>query len=134
MCEDSLLLVTLIKFDSETPVASLPDIYRNSMNYNYCKTLKLNSKKLLNKNRGQSLTDCYATTPQRLQNIKWPLGGSKNGCWGLERCLPWVLWRSRQCSLIRFFDPSTPMRKGCNGENAGKKGVKKENKDVFSGH
>ena len=42
--------------------------------------------------------------------------------------------RSKQLSLNKFFDPSTPsMRKGRNGgENGG--GQKKENKDVFGGH
>ena len=41
---------------------------------------------------------------------------------------PYVFGRSKQLSLNKFFDPSTPsMRKGCDGgKNGGKKGGKKE--------
>ena len=50
---------------------------------------------------------------------------------------PYVFGRSKQLSLNKFFDPSTPsMRKGCDGgKNGGKKGGKKEeNTDENSGH
>ena len=39
---------------------------------------------------------------------------------------PWVFGRSKQLSLNKFFDPTTPsMRKGCNG-GMGKKRKKKQ--------
>ena len=58
---------------------------------------------------------------------------------------PQVFGRSKQLSLNKFFDPSTPsMRKGRDGEKkTGKTGEKKkkekkkkekENNDVYSGH
>ena len=47
-------------------------------------------------------------TPHRLQNPKWPPGGPKMGD---------SVWRCRQLSLNKFFDPSTPsMRKVGDGE------------------
>ena len=82
-------------------------------------------------------------TPHRLQNPKWPPGGPKmaEGVW--KGVYPQVLGRSRQLSLNKFFDPSTPsMRKGRdgekkkkkNGKKTGKKKKKKENTDENSGH
>ena len=44
----------------------------------------------------------------------------------LKGVYPWVFGRSKQLSLNKFFDPSTPsMRKGCDGGN-GKNGRKKK--------
>merc|ERR1712121_481596 len=56
----------------------------------------------------------------------------QNGRRNLERCSPLVFACSKQLSLNKFFDPSTPsMRKGRNGGN----GKKKEKKtDENSGH
>ena len=55
-----------------------------------------------------------------------------------EGVYPWVFWRSKQLSLNKFFDPSTPsMRKGCDGgkkNTGGKKREKKEKTDENSGH
>ena len=51
---------------------------------------------------------------QRLQNSKWLPGGPKmaDGVWKV----------SKQLSLNKFFDPSTPsMRKGRDGENGEKR-------------
>ena len=46
---------------------------------------------------------------------------------------PYVFGRSKQLSLKKFFDPSTPsMRKGRKGE--WKMKMKMENNDVYSGH
>ena len=49
-----------------------------------------------------------------------------------------VIGRSRQLSLNKFFDPSTPsMRKVDDGEEKEKekrKRKKRENNDVYSGH
>ena len=46
---------------------------------------------------------------------------------------PWVFGRSKQLSLNKFFDPSTPSkRKGRDGEKNG--GRKKEKTDDYSGH
>ena len=46
-----------------------------------------------------------------------------------------VFGRSKQLSLNKFFDPSTPsMRKGCDGGNGGKNGGGKEKTDDYSGH
>ena len=56
-------------------------------------------------------------TPHRHQNSKWPPGGPKmaNRVWkGVQLQ---VIGRSRQLSLNKFFDLSTPsMRKGRDGE------------------
>ena len=76
-------------------------------------------------------------TPHRMENLKWPLLGPKmaDGVW--KGVYPYVLARSKQLSLNKFFDPSTPsMRKGRDGGNRGKKnGKKKEEKtDENSGH
>ena len=61
---------------------------------------------------------------------------------GLERGVPQVFGHSKQLSLNKFFDPSTPsMRKGRNGEekkNGKKTGEKKRKKGEktydYSGH
>ena len=43
--------------------------------------------------------------------------GPQNGRRGLERGVPLGFGHSRQLSLNKVFDPSTPsMRKGCDGE------------------
>ena len=48
--------------------------------------------------------------------------GPQNGGRGLERCLPLVFGHSKQRSLNKFFDPSTPsMRKGRDREKRKKK-------------
>ena len=48
---------------------------------------------------------------------------------------PQVFGHSKQLSLNKFFDPSTPsMRKVDDGEEKKKKKKKKENNDVYSGH
>ena len=64
--------------------------------------------------------------------------GPQNGRGGLERCLPLVFGRSKQLSLNKFFDPSTPsMRKGRDGGKREKKRnwrKKKEKTDENSGH
>merc|ERR1711954_295461 len=69
-------------------------------------------------------------TPHCLQNPKWPPGGPKmaEGVW--KGVYPKVFGRSRQLSLNKFFDPSTPsMRKGRDGEKkTGKKREKKKKK------
>ena len=52
--------------------------------------------------------------------------GPLNGRGGLEKCLPQVFGRSKQLSLNKFFDPSTPsMRKGRDGGEK-KRGEKKK--------
>ena len=54
-----------------------------------------------------------------------------DGVW--KGVYPKVFGHSRQLSLNKFFDPSTPsMRKGRGGER-GKMG-EKSNNDVYSGH
>ena len=58
----------------------------------------------------------------RLQNPKWPPGGSKmaDGVW--KGVYPQVFGHSKQLSLNKFFDPSTPsMRKVDDGEKRKKK-------------
>ena len=57
-----------------------------------------------------------------------------DGVW--KGVYPKVFKRSKQLSLNKFFDPSTPsMRKGRDGgENGGKKTGKKEKTDDYSGH
>ena len=61
-----------------------------------------------------------------------------DGVW--KGVYPQVLGRSRQLSLNKFFDPSTPsMRKVDDGEEKKekkkeKKEKRKENNDVYSGH
>ena len=46
-----------------------------------------------------------------------------------------MLINSKQLSLNKFLDPSTPsMRKGRDGENRRRKKWKMENNDVYSGH
>ena len=57
-----------------------------------------------------------------------------DGVW--KGVYPQVLGRSRQLSLNKFFDASTPsMRKGCDGEKKKKNGKKKREKtDGNSGH
>ena len=51
----------------------------------------------------------------------------QNGLRGLERGLPLGLGRSRQLSLNKFFDPSTPsMRKVDDGEKRKKKEEKRK--------
>merc|ERR1711942_354707 len=63
----------------------------------------------------------------RLQNPKWPPGGLKmaEGVW--KGVYPYVFGRSKQLSLNKFFDPSTPsMRKGCDGGKTKKTGGKKK--------
>ena len=55
--------------------------------------------------------------PHRLQNPKWLPRGPKmvDGVW--KGVYPYVFGRSKQLSLNKFFDPSTPsMRKGRDGE------------------
>merc|ERR1711954_14089 len=68
--------------------------------------------------------------PHRLQNPKWPPGGPKmaDGVW--KGVYPKVFGRSKQLSLNKFFDQSTPsMRKGRDGEKREKKkNGKKEKK------
>ena len=64
-----------------------------------------------------------------LQNPKWPLGGPKMVDGVRKSVNPQDFGRSKQLSLNKFFDPSTPsMRKGRNGEK------KMEKNDVYSGH
>ena len=49
----------------------------------------------------------------------------------MERCLPLGFGHSKQLSLNKFFDPSTPsMRKGYDGREKEMGGGKKENNDV----
>ena len=69
--------------------------------------------------------------------------GPQNGGGGLERCLPLGFGRSRQLSLNKFFDPSTPSEKRLrrrkkNGEKTGEKKRekkrKKEKTNENSGH
>ena len=56
-----------------------------------------------------------------------------DGVW--KGVYPKVFGRSRQLSLNKFFDPSTPsMRKGRDGENGGKKWKMEKNNDVYDGH
>ena len=63
-----------------------------------------------------------------------------DGVW--KGVYPQVLGRSRQLSLNKFFDPSTPsMRKVDDGEEKNekrkkkrKKKEKRENNDIYSGH
>ena len=65
-------------------------------------------------------------TPHHLQNPIWPPGGPKvaDGVW--KGVYPLVFGRSRQLSLNKFFDPSTPsMRKVDNGKEK-RKEKKKE--------
>ena len=66
--------------------------------------------------------------PHRLQNPKWPPGGPKmaDGDWKGVYLL--VFGHSKQLSLNKFFDPSTPsMRKGRDGgKRAGGKNGKKQ--------
>ena len=59
-----------------------------------------------------------------LQNPKWPPGGPKMADRVWIGVYPQVFGRSKQLSLHKFFDPSTPfMRKGRNG---GEKREKRE--------
>ena len=62
----------------------------------------------------------FAHRLQRLQNPKWSVRGPKMA----DGVYPYVLGRSKQLTLNKFFDPSTPsMRKGHDGEKrGGKKG------------
>ena len=61
----------------------------------------------------------------RLQNQKWPPGGSKMADRVLKGVYPQVLGRSKQLLQNKFFDPSTPsIRKGRNGEKTEKRGKK----------
>ena len=56
--------------------------------------------------------------------------GPQNGRGGLERCLPLDFGHSKQLSLNKFFDPSTPsMRKGRDRGYG-----KKEKTGDYSGH
>ena len=63
------------------------------------------------------------------------LGLVADGVW--KGVYPWVFGHSKQLSLYKFFDPSTPsMRKVDAGKRKEKKEKKKEkeNNDVYSGH
>ena len=64
------------------------------------------------------------------RNPKWPPGGPKmaNGVW--KGVFPWVFGCTKQLSLNKFFDPSTPsMRKVDDGEKRKEKGkIRKEKK------
>ena len=65
---------------------------------------------------GEGGTRSPPATPHRVQNPKWPPEGPKmaDGVW--KGVYPLVFGRSKQLSLNKFFDPSTPsMRKGCDG-------------------
>ena len=58
-----------------------------------------------------------------------------DGVW--KGVYPWVFGHSKQLSLNKFFDPSTPsMRKVDDGEEKKEKEKRKkrENNDVYSGH
>ena len=57
-----------------------------------------------------------------------------DGVW--KGVYPWVFGHSKQLSLNKLFDPSTPsMRKGLIGEKKMEKNMEKmENNDVYSGH
>merc|ERR1712117_809713 len=69
------------------------------------------------------------STNHRPRNPKWPPGGPKmaDGVW--KGVYPYVLGRSRQLSLNKFFDPSTPsMRKVDDGEEKKEKEKKKKRK------
>ena len=56
-----------------------------------------------------------------------------NGVW--KGVYPQVFGHSKQLSLNKFFDPSTPsMRKGRDGEKRERNGEKKEKTDNHSGH
>ena len=56
-----------------------------------------------------------------------------DGVW--KGVYPQVFGHSKQLSLNKFFDPSTPsMRKVDDGEEKKKKRKKRENNDVYSGH
>ena len=69
--------------------------------------------------RGHSLTACNAAPPIK---SKMPARGPQNGRRGLEWCLP---PGSKQLSLNKFFDPSTPsMRKGRDGRTGEKKKIR----------
>ena len=74
---------------------------------------------LAQQRRGHLLTACNATppaTPHCLQNPKFPPGGPKmaEGVW--KGVYPQVFGCSKQLSLNKFFDQSTPsMRKGYDG-------------------
>ena len=60
--------------------------------------------------------------------------GPQNGRRGLEMCPTLGFGRSRQLSLNRFFDPSTPsMRKGRDGELKMENGMEKKNNGENSG-
>ena len=66
---------------------------------------------------GEGGTRSPPATPHRLQHPKWPPGSPKmaDGAW--KGVYPYVFGRSKQLSLNKFFDPSTPsMRKGRDGE------------------
>ena len=55
--------------------------------------------------------------------------GPQNGQWGLERGLPLGFGRSRQLSLNKFFDRSTPsMRKVDDGKRKKKRKEKRKKK------
>ena len=76
--------------------------------------------------RGHSLTACNAAPPATLHRV--PAGlKMADGVW--KGVYPSVLGRSRQLSLNKFFDPSTPsMRKVDDGEEKKKKKKKEKRK------
>ena len=67
---------------------------------------------------GEGGTRSPPATPHHLQNPKWPPGGPKmaEGVW--KGVYSKVFGHSKQLSLNKFFDPSTPsMRKEGDGRN-----------------
>ena len=86
-------------------------------------------------NTSLTATGALAHRLQRLQNLKWTLVGPKmaKGVW--KGVYPQVFGRSRQLSLNKFFDPSTPsMRKGRDGERKKKGGKNREKKEKTDGN
>ena len=86
-----------------------------------------NLKEALKKYRpsGEGGIRSPSAVPHHLQNPKWPPRGPKMA----EGVYPQVFGRSKQLSLNKFFDPSTPsMRKVDDGE---KKKKKKEKECCF---
>ena len=71
---------------------------------------------------GEGGTRSPPATPHCLQNPIWPPGGPKmpDGVW--KSVYPPMFGHSKQLSLNKFFDPSTPsMRKGRGGGKTGGK-------------
>jgi len=69
---------------------------------------------------------------ENLKNPKWLPGGPKMANWVWEEVYPSVFGPSRQLSLNKFYDSSTPsMRKLDNGKGEWKK---KDINDVYSCH